>query len=161
MNFIYKLYQKKQPLFCVEFSHISLSPINDIISNDDLTDGIAAMLTKHKCQQATFTGHSFGTFVMSRMCMRHPTRVSAAVFIDPVCFQLFLPDVVTNFLYQTPTSLFDYVRYFLVTKNLHMNYVLRRHFWWYQLNLWKENLPEKVLCCPQRKRRDRSCPVCH
>jgi hypothetical protein len=43
-----------------------------------------------------------GTFVASYLARYHRSRVEACMLIDPVCIGMFLPNLVSNFLYHKP-----------------------------------------------------------
>lgn len=45
---------------------------------------------------------SAGTFVAGRLARLHPQRVRSLCLIDPVCFGMFMPQLLSNFLYTTP-----------------------------------------------------------
>lgn len=43
-------------------------------------------------------GHSYGTFVGSRLVQQHRDRVHTLCLIDPVCFGMFMPHLLHNFI---------------------------------------------------------------
>lgn len=44
-----------------------------------------------------------GTFIASLLLKRHPHRVSSVVLVDPVCFGMFLPNLLHSFFYKPLT----------------------------------------------------------
>jgi pimeloyl-ACP methyl ester carboxylesterase len=44
--------------------------------------------------------HSYGTFVTSVLCQRQHHRITSACLIDPVCFGVFMPNLLGNFVYR-------------------------------------------------------------
>lgn len=86
-------------------------------------------------------GHSYGTLYASAFLQQHPERVACSVMMDPVCFLLCDCNIALNFLYRRPRTLFDVLRFAFVSKNLHMQYNLRRHLWWQECLLWFEDIP--------------------
>lgn len=43
-----------------------------------------------------------GTFIAGRLARMHKERVRSLCLIDPVCFGMFMPQLLSNFLYSTP-----------------------------------------------------------
>jgi pimeloyl-ACP methyl ester carboxylesterase len=43
-----------------------------------------------------------GTFVAGRLARLHRKRVHSLCLIDPVCFGMFMPQLLSNFLYNAP-----------------------------------------------------------
>lgn len=79
-------------------------------------------------------GHSFGSIVTGWLATAKPKLVAQAVFVDPVCFLLCLPDVCYNFLYRRPKTLIEYAIYYLFASETTINNALQRHFWWYEVS---------------------------
>lgn len=48
--------------------------------------------------RACIVGHSYGTFVGSRLVQQHRDRVHTLCLIDPVCFGMFMPHLLHNFI---------------------------------------------------------------
>ncbi|KAJ3212108.1 hypothetical protein HDU67_004066 [Dinochytrium kinnereticum] len=100
---------------------------------------------KLRIKKAVWIGHSLGTVVCSWMCKRRPDLISQVIFIDPIVFALFEPDVAFNFLYRNPGNGFQLLMWFLASQELYIAHSLRRHFWWYQAILFPEDLPETTV----------------
>lgn len=62
------------------------------------------------------------------------------IFIDPICFSLFEPYVVYNFVYRTPHKLGHLWMFYFVCREMGISYVVSRHFWWMHNNLYIEQL---------------------
>jgi len=93
-------------------------------------------------------GHSFGTVPLTWLlhCPKMGHHIRQAVFLDPVTILLTTPDVMNSFLYSTNKK--SNVR-FVATELLVQNYI-RRHFPYYNSDLWFEDLPREdcqVLVC--------------
>lgn len=43
-----------------------------------------------------------GTFIAGRLARLHSDRVRSLCLIDPVCFGMFMPQLLSNFLYSVP-----------------------------------------------------------
>ena len=69
---------------------------------DELTDGAVAALDTAGVPRACVVAHSYGTLIASRLAQRHRDRVASLVLIDPVCFGMFMPHLLRNFVYRTP-----------------------------------------------------------
>lgn len=89
--------------------------------------------------------------VVSWLLRLLPHRVSSVSFIDPVTFLLFLPNVCINFVYARP-RMFDlraWVIHYFAKREMNTAITLSRHFYWYQNDLWIEDLDDsmKVMVC--------------
>ncbi|KNC76514.1 hypothetical protein SARC_10986, partial [Sphaeroforma arctica JP610] len=69
------------------------------------------------------------------------------VFVDPVCFCLYLPTTLYGFLYAVPARVADWPRFAFISRNLYLNNVLKRNFWWYQHVVWEDELPANMSVC--------------
>merc|ERR1712048_1173193 len=105
---------------------------------------ISDMLDSWDVPAAHFTGHSFGSVVLSWMVSQAPSRILALTFMDPVCFMLAKPDVAYNFMYRKPASPTQLLLYYFVSKELYIAHSLARNFFWHQCILWPEQLPAGV-----------------
>jgi len=112
-------------------------------------DGVREILNRFMPQatDVAVVGHSFGTVPLTWLLhcpnMRHHIR--QAVLLDPVTILLTTPDVMNSFLYSTKKSKVKLV----ATELLVQNYI-RRHFPYYNSDLWFEDLPTEdcqVLVC--------------
>jgi pimeloyl-ACP methyl ester carboxylesterase len=101
--------------------------------------------------KATFVGHSFGTILLSWMVQSNPERVGGCVFLDPVCFNLHLKDILFNFHMQrvdkkkqagkewnNPFDLASLID--LAGTEMHTNTAMLRQFSWASNSLWPEDL---------------------
>jgi pimeloyl-ACP methyl ester carboxylesterase len=52
--------------------------------------------------QVAVLAHSYGTFVASRLAQTHQQRLASLCLIDPVCFGMFMPHLLYNFIYRRP-----------------------------------------------------------
>ncbi|EPQ28870.1 uncharacterized protein PFL1_03672 [Pseudozyma flocculosa PF-1] len=89
----------------------------------------------------TVLSHSYGSLVHSWLLKSLGTLVRRSCFVDPVCFQLWVPHVCGNFLYkrvETPIELL--MRYF-VARELGTANTLCRYFQWSSSLLWPDEIP--------------------
>ena len=113
-------------------------------------DGVQEILNRFmpEATDLAVVGHSFGTVPLTWLLhspkLRHHIR--QAVLLDPVTILLTTPDVMNSFLYSTNTK--SNVR--LVASELLVQNYIRRHFPYYNSDLWFEDLPLdncQVLVC--------------
>ena len=96
-------------------------------------------------------GHSFGscpiTWLIHHSALKR--RIRQIVLVDPVSILLSEPDVITNFLYQRKALQKRPLKIAVVSNEIFTEHYLRRHFSWYNSELWLEDLPAhaKVLVC--------------
>jgi len=91
-------------------------------------------------QGLTVVGHSFGSCPLTWLLHSRQTefrhRIRQLVLIDPVTILLSEPDVMINFLYARTVN---HIR-MVASSELFTEYYLRRHFAWYNSELWLEDL---------------------
>jgi len=78
---------------------------------------------------------------MAWMAKKAPQHVSSMTFMDPVCFLLIKPDVCYNFMYREPADPTQLLINYFLAKELYIAHSLSRNFFWFQNQLWPEELP--------------------
>jgi pimeloyl-ACP methyl ester carboxylesterase len=119
----------------------------------DTTAGVWEAVDQHlgPNRHVSVVGHSFGTcpitWLIHHSALKH--RIRQIVLVDPVSILLSEPDVMTNFLYQRKALEKRSFRIGVVSNEIFTEHYLRRHFSWYNSELWLEDLPPhaKVLVC--------------
>lgn len=140
------------PVLMVEVPHVALRLCWEAQAVDDVAHAVAAMLRRHGYRRCCVVGHSYGTFVASRLCQLHPELVHSACLLDPVAMLTCYPQLLHNFIYKTPTaanftSVFgavDLLR-FLCSRDLTIAQAFCRKFQWSELMLWPQDLPRRSL----------------
>ena len=66
-------------MILLEFRHISMRLCLRAAAVDHAADVVAAIVQQQGFKEACVVGHSFGTFVASRLCQMHPTVVQSLV----------------------------------------------------------------------------------
>ncbi|CAF1449162.1 unnamed protein product [Adineta steineri] len=122
---------------CVTMRYPSLK---DIPNMSETTESIKLIFDHYKMKKAIFIGHSYGTACLSWIVQKCPQYISRLIFIDPICFALFEPYVVYNFVYRTPYKLGHLYMYYFVCREMGISHVIGRHFWWTQNNLYIEQI---------------------
>lgn len=102
-------------------------------------------------KEAVLVSHSYGTVVAGHILRSQqthadlPTRISSYCFIDPIPFLLHFPDITYNFLYRQPKDANEWLLWFFASQDADIGRALRRHFFWTENILFKEQLEkEKV-----------------
>jgi pimeloyl-ACP methyl ester carboxylesterase len=108
---------------------------------------IAHLFKKHSLGPAVWMAHSFGTIVATwavhhDQTQQSPLLVERVVLVDPVCFALWEPDVVHNFVYKRTTGWLDVLIRYFVAQECSIAASINRHFWWYKNLLLGHNVPQ-------------------
>eukprot|EP00128_Syssomonas_multiformis_P012237 Colp12_sorted_trinity150504_noHs@6319 len=139
-TFIRKLGSDGRALVLVELPHVSLRLCDHVPSMRAMAASVAAAMDATGHQTASLVGHSYGTGVLARFCKDYPSRVHTCTFVDPVCFLLCAPDVAHNFVYRKPKHKYEYLRYYLLSRELQTSWVLCRNFVWHKMALWPHEI---------------------
>ena len=77
----------------MEVRGVSVSLTRRAVSADDIVSAAAGILARHGWASAAWVGHSYGTFVLSRLVQTRRELVQSLVLIDPVCMLTIYPQV--------------------------------------------------------------------
>jgi len=128
------------------------------LSEDQTVRGVNEALQRHEGlsdEPLTLCGHSLGTcpitWLLSKKASPLRSRIGQIVLLDPVTINLSEPDVMVNFIYKRnethhpPTT--SLIRYYsdmviqcLASSELFIQHYIRRHFSWYNSELWLEDI---------------------
>ena len=150
---LFRLGGDGRPLFLFENPDITFCILGGNPMNEhDTVEGIWEAVDNHlsSVQDVSVVGHSFGSCPITWLVhSHHRARIRQIVLVDPVSICLSEPDVMYNFLYNPNTRLNKRLPLAVISKELFVQHYLRRHFAWYNSELWLEDLPEqaKVLVC--------------
>ena len=104
LSFYYKLVEDISngtdgDVILLDLPFVSLRIHDDVPKVTDQVASVCQILneTVGKNAKATFVGHSYGSTILSWMAQACPERVANAVFLDPICFQLHLKDILFKF----------------------------------------------------------------
>jgi pimeloyl-ACP methyl ester carboxylesterase len=134
------------------FENNSISCALDLSSLDEqqTVDGVLEVLEKFKFakKDLSLVGHSFGSCPISwLLASKRLQQVKQVVLIDPVSIVLSEPDVMVNFLY---SQALDKIRV-VASSELFTQCYLRRHFAWYNSELYVEDVDcPMIVCCSER-----------
>lgn len=87
-------------MIVVEYRHVAMKLCLTIPTCDEVAAGVVSILDEVGVRDACFVSHSYGTFVLARILKARPHRVFSACFIDPVCMGMFLPRLLSSFVYR-------------------------------------------------------------
>lgn len=165
-----KTVKDKTPIILMDLPHISLRIHDDIPQIKSQVESICKIIDNvvsrgsgsggeaqaqgqgsKSPNKATFVGHSFGTLLLSWMVQSNPERVAGCVFLDPICFNLHLKDILFNFHMQrvdervqagkewnNPLAMGSLID--LAGTEMHTNTATLRQFSWASNSLWPEDL---------------------
>jgi pimeloyl-ACP methyl ester carboxylesterase len=133
-----------RPVFIFENRTISCAIDFHPLTEQQTVDGVVEILKKFDMDQKNLSlvGHSFGSCVVTWMIMsKRLPNIKHVALIDPVAILLSEPDVMVNFLYAEEL---DKIR-MVASSELFTEYYLRRHFAWYNSELWLEDVDCPIL----------------
>jgi pimeloyl-ACP methyl ester carboxylesterase len=137
--------ERDRPVFLFENPSISCCLDFYPLTEEQTVDGVVEILKRTDCfdKQISLIGHSFGSCPVTWLVMskKIPT-IQQVTLLDPVAIMLSEPDVMVNFLYAEEL---DKIR-MVASSELFTEYYLRRHFAWYNSELWLEDVVSKKNC---------------
>ncbi|GAX75611.1 hypothetical protein CEUSTIGMA_g3055.t1 [Chlamydomonas eustigma] len=83
----------------VQYKHVSMRLTFKIPTAPEVAEDVAAFLMRQGITPCHVMGHSYGTLVASSLTKRHASLMSGLTLIDPVCFAMFLPHLVSHALH--------------------------------------------------------------
>lgn len=128
-------------IIVLDLPHISLKLVHQIPSYSQTVEAIDNIFKKHKLTSCNWFGHSYGSIVSAWVIKERPKYVNRITLVDPVCFALWEPDLIRNFLYNAkPIGPIHHLAQYFVARDLLVASTLFRHFWWLQNILFPEDL---------------------
>jgi pimeloyl-ACP methyl ester carboxylesterase len=107
-------------------------------------DNIARILDRHHIDRVSLVGHSFGTMTAGWVLRALPERISHLTLLDPVSMLLSFPEVAYSFLYRHPSTVMEWIIHVFAAREITISHTLRRNFWWYNNDLWLEEVPAHI-----------------
>lgn len=141
-----------RPVFFFENRSISCALDFTPLTEQQTVDGVVEILEKfkHDTSKLSLVGHSFGSCPVTwLLASKRLPNIKQIVLLDPVTIMLSEPDVMVNFLYAEEISKIRMV----ASSELFTEYYLRRHFSWYNSELWLESVTDdcELLVCLAEK----------
>lgn len=137
--------RKKDPdrtIIILDLPHISLKLVHQIPSLSQTIEAIDNIFIKHSLTSCNWLGHSYGSIITAWVIKERPKHINKISLVDPVCFALWEPDLIRNFLYNSSNRLgpIHHLAKYFVAKDLLVAATLFRHFWWLQNILFPDDL---------------------
>jgi pimeloyl-ACP methyl ester carboxylesterase len=132
--------EPERSVFLFENRSISCAIDFEPLTEQKTVDGVVELLKV--CggidqKDLSLVGHSFGSCLITwLLASKKLPNVKQVVLLDPVSVLLSEPDVMVNFLYAEEL---DKIR-MVASSELFTEYYLRRHFAWYNSELWLEDV---------------------
>lgn len=138
-----RLLSCKAPLLLLDMKHVSLRISPSIPTVDELATSLAAALKLHKLPPALVVAHSYGTLVAGRLLRLQRSAVARVLFVDPVCFGMFMPRLLHGFIYAPLRLHADRWAGLAVLQPVHRALA----FWKDNSPTWCLNIALAVACC--------------
>ncbi|RKP26042.1 Alpha/Beta hydrolase protein [Syncephalis pseudoplumigaleata] len=132
-----------RPLVFLHLDHLTYRfPRLGVPGRAEMIEDVARLFERHQLAPAVWMGHSFGTIICAWMCNLPDARryVRRSVLVDPVCFQLWEPDLTYNAIYRPPPNWLLQLMRCVVSSEHGIALTIGRHFWWYENLLLPEDL---------------------
>ncbi len=128
-------------IIVLDLPHISLKLVHQIPSFSQTLEAIDNIYKKHELTTCSWFGHSYGSIITAWVVKERPHYINKISLVDPVCFALWEPDLIRNFLYNyNPIGPIHHLAQYFVAKDLLVASTLFRHFWWLQNILFPDDL---------------------
>ncbi|GAX25307.1 hypothetical protein FisN_5Lh392 [Fistulifera solaris] len=139
---LFGLFNDGRAQFLIELPNITWRIGFHVLSETEFVEGVAEVVNSYlpEDQPLSIIGHSFGSVPMTWL-MHAPefrSRIRQYALLDPVTLKLSEKDIMVNFLY---TKKLNRIRV-LAGSELFTEYYLRRHFFFFNSELWLEDIPE-------------------
>ncbi|SJX62435.1 uncharacterized protein SRS1_13284 [Sporisorium reilianum f. sp. reilianum] len=106
----------------------------------ETTSAFRAMLAKRGWRAIDVLSHSYGSLVHSWLLKSLTTQVRRSCFVDPVCFQLWVPFVCANFVYKRAATPIELLMRYFVAREVGTANTLCRYFDWSSNILWPHEI---------------------
>jgi hypothetical protein len=145
--------ESDRPILFFENRSISCEMDFQPLTEEATVEGVLEILQRFHYDSSkaiSLVGHSFGSCPITwLLSSKRLSNVKQVVLLDPVTILLSEPDVMVNFLYAEEISKIRMV----ASSELFTEYYLRRHFAWYNSELWLADIDKDchVLVCLAEK----------
>jgi pimeloyl-ACP methyl ester carboxylesterase len=129
-------------IIAIEVAPITSKITNDSLAKEEMVSEINAIITAHGWDKFVLVSHSYGTVISSHLHHNPETaaKIGPTLLVDPVTFLVHLPDVAYNFTAREPRGANEYQLWFFAAQDMGVAHTLRRHFFWTENILWKEDI---------------------
>ncbi|SNX85596.1 uncharacterized protein MEPE_04305 [Melanopsichium pennsylvanicum] len=108
----------------------------------ETTSAFRSILDRHEWDCIDVLSHSYGSLVHSWLIKSLKTRVRRSCFVDPVCFQLWVPFICSNFVYKRATTPIEMLMRYFVAREVGTANTLGRYFDWSSNILWPDEIEQ-------------------
>jgi len=145
--FIRRLTSLDRTIILLDIPYASMRLHTEIFPMSTILSSIEQLLVALNEQHLTIISHSYGTLIQSCIIKQLPHIVydQVAIFIDPICFLLFDPSYIENFIYRKPRTPNQLLLYTSCVEDLYSVYAIERHLCWYECNLWVEDIKQSQI----------------
>ncbi|CDR98948.1 uncharacterized protein SPSC_06287 [Sporisorium scitamineum] len=106
----------------------------------ETTSAFRSILTKRRWHSIDVLSHSYGSLVHSWLLKSLTHQVRRSCFVDPVCFQLWVPFVCSNFVYKRARTPIELLMRYFVAREVGTANTLCRYFDWSSNILWPNEI---------------------
>lgn len=106
----------------------------------ETTSAFRSILARHNWSSIDVLSHSYGSLVHSWLIKSLASRVRRSCFVDPVCFQLWVPFVCSNFIYKRASTPIELLMRYFVAREVGTANTLCRYFDWSSNILWPHEI---------------------
>lgn len=114
--------------FLIEVPWISFRLCESIPMPEDFIKSIEFMLSRHGLWDigACFIGHSYGTCILTWILKYRKNLVRSAIFLNPLCFELYNSSLCYKFLYKKPKNFTHMLINYIFAKEMNVALSLTR-----------------------------------
>ncbi|TID15234.1 Eukaryotic peptide chain release factor GTP-binding subunit [Venturia nashicola] len=129
-------------IIAIEIAPLISKITNRILPKKEMMAEIDAIVTAHGWDKFVLVSHSYGTVISTYLHQdtAMAAKIGPTLLVDPVNFLLHLPDVAYNFTAKKPVGANELQLWFFAAQDMGIAHVLRRHFFWTENILWKEDI---------------------
>jgi len=96
-------------MMVLDIPHVSMRMGHRAVAFEKIAGTVPILLHRHGFESACLVGHSFGSFVISKVCQLYSETVDSVVLLDPVCCMTCFPKLLHNFVYHRYPSFWEVV----------------------------------------------------
>ena len=137
-----------RPIIVVEMGHVGMRLFaRDAPDLQRIARDIIDAMNSIGYDRGVFIGHSYGTFVISKIVQDHPHSVDNMCLMDPVCLMTCHPSLTANFIYRTCDSIFPLslkkifeIAQFVFSRDVSLAQTFCRKFHGMEAMLWEHEI---------------------
>lgn len=112
------------------------------LQKDVMIGEIMEIMRYHGWSRFVLVSHSYSSIIAAHLLKSElfAALIGPTVFIDPVSFLLYLPDIAYNFIARRPARANEYQLWYFGSQDIGVAHTLARRFSWIDNIIWKEDL---------------------